>query len=79
MNRFASTRSERSAVQPGPGIAQCRVGSIEEVGMWYGLTTHALSASTIATAPTIVISQSASVRHGRGRPAVSRSIGLRTI
>ena len=59
MKRFASTRSEkRRAGSPGPGAAQCSVGSIEEDGIRYGLTTQALIASTIATAPTIVTSQS---------------------
>ena len=42
----------------GPGRAQCSVGSIELEGIRYGLTTHALIASTITIAPTIVTSQS---------------------
>src|ERR1700736_6408753 len=76
MKRFASTRSERCASQPGPP-AQCRVGSIEEDGIRYGLTTHCLIASTIAIAPAIVTTHSIPIRHGRGRRYVSRSIGLR--
>ena len=42
MKRFASTRSENRARQPGPGAAQCSRGSIDEVGIRYGLTTHGL-------------------------------------
>src|ERR1044072_3033804 len=77
MKRFASTRSESLASQPWPGRAQCSVGSIELDGIRYGLTTHALIASTIAIAPAMVTIQSIAIRHGRGSPAVSRSIGLR--
>src|SRR5919201_6054483 len=77
MNRFASTRSERRASQPTPGLAQCSVGSIDDDGIRYGFTTHALIASTIATAPAIVTIQSIAMRQGRGSPAVRRSIGLR--
>ena len=58
MKRFASTRSEKRASQPLPGRAQCSVGSIDDDGIRYGLTTHALIASTIAIAPTIVTIQS---------------------
>src|SRR5436309_7012742 len=78
MNRFASTRSEKRARQPGPGRAQCRVGSIEDEGILYGFTTHALIASTIATAPMIVAAQSMTTRHPRGRPSVSLSTGFLT-
>ena len=66
MKRFASTRSEILASQPFPGRAQCSVGSIDDVGMRYGLTTQALIASTIAIAPPIVSSQSRTPRHGCG-------------
>src|ERR671933_107634 len=76
MNRFASTRSDSRASHPD-SPEQCSVGSIDEDGIRYGLTTHALIASTIATAPAIVTIQSIATRHGRGRPAVSRSMGLR--
>ena len=76
MNRFASTRSEKCASQPLPGRAQCSVGSMEEDGIRYGLTTQALIASTIATAPTIVTTQSIATRHPCGRPGKRRSIGL---
>src|SRR6476620_1749272 len=76
MNRFASTRSESRASQPGPP-AQCNVGSIDEDGIRYGLTTHCLIANTIATAPAIVTIQSIAIRQGRGRRCVSRSTGLR--
>src|SRR6266571_8611053 len=75
MNRFASTRSEKRDVQPEPGFAQCRVGSIDDDGIRYGLTTHALIASTIAIAPAIVTIQSMIPRHGCGTP--SRTSGLR--
>src|ERR671936_753363 len=76
MNRFASTRSERRASQPCPP-AQWRVGSMDEDGIRYGLTTQALIARTIAIAPAIVTIQSIAIRHGRGRRWVRRSIGLR--
>src|SRR5690348_5754599 len=58
--RQASTRSEKCARQPGlvGDCAQCSVGSIDEDGIRYGLTTHCLSASTIRIAPTIVTAQS---------------------
>ena len=39
MKRFASTRSEHRDSQPLPGRAQCSVGSIEDDGIRYGLTT----------------------------------------
>src|SRR5580765_4471982 len=55
MNLFASTRSET-----------CSVGSIEDDGMRYGLTTHALSATTTRTATTIVAIQSMASRTPRG-------------
>jgi hypothetical protein len=70
MNRFASTRSEKRASQPFPGRAQWSVGSIDEDGIRYGLTTYALIASTIATAPRIVTAQSMAMRHWRGKPCV---------
>src|ERR1044072_2120200 len=75
MKRLASTRSERRASQPWPGLAQCRVGSIELEGIRYGFTTHALIARTIAIAPAMVTMQSIAIRHGRGRPAGRRSAG----
>ena len=62
MKRFASTRSESRASQPSPGRAQCSVGSIDEDGIRYGLTTHALIASTIRIAPAIVTIQSSAIR-----------------
>src|SRR5919201_7174334 len=77
LNRFARTRSETRASHPTPGRAQWSVGSIEEEGIRYGFTTHALIASTIPTAPAIVTIQSIAIRQGRGRPAVRRSIGFR--
>ena len=77
MKRFASTRSEKRASQPLAGRAQCSVGSIEDDGIRYGLTTHALIASTIAIAPTIVTTQSIVIASPCGRPRVSRSTGLR--
>jgi hypothetical protein len=76
MKRLASTRSENRASQPLPGRAQCRVGSIDEDGILYGLTTHALIASTIAIAPTMVTIQSIVRRQPRGRLRVARVIGL---
>jgi hypothetical protein len=39
-------------------------------GIRYGFTTHALIASTIAIAPTIVTSQSIVMRQPCGRPSV---------
>src|SRR3954447_4366106 len=68
MNRFARTRSEKRARQPDPPVPQCSVGSIDEDGMRYGFTTHALIASTIATAPTMVTIQSMIPRQGCGTP-----------
>src|SRR5947209_16449264 len=76
MKRFASTRSEVFASHPIAGIAQCSVGSIDEDGIRYGFTTHALIASTIATAPAIVTTQSIATRHPCGRLGKRRSIGL---
>src|SRR6476620_4092427 len=79
MNLFASTRSEKRDSHPLPGFAQCSVGSIDDDGIRYGFTTYALIASTIATAPRIVIAQSMAIRHWRGKPCVRTSIGfLRT-
>src|ERR671922_585358 len=77
MKRFARTRSENRASQPGaPGPrAQCSVGSIEDEGIRYGLTTQALIASTIATAPTMVTIQSTAMRRRRGSRPVTRSSG----
>src|SRR5438445_12832179 len=77
MNRFASTRSEVLDSQPVPGRAQCNVGSIDDDGIRYGFTTHALIASTIATAPAIVTTQSIATRQPCERFGKSRSIGLR--
>src|SRR5438552_18651677 len=75
MNRFARTRSEKCARHPlPPPRAQWSVGSIDDDGIRYGLTTHALIASTIAIAPTIVTTQSMIARHGCGTP--SRVSGL---
>src|SRR5690348_13465817 len=76
MNRFASTRSESRASQPGPP-AQWSVGSIDDDGIRYGLTTQALIASTIAIAPAIVTIQSIVIRQGRGSRQVRRSTGFR--
>src|SRR5919201_6352436 len=75
MKRFARTRSEIPARQPAPGVAQCKVGSMEEDGIRYGFTTQALIAKTAPTATTIVTTQSMSVGHGAGKLAVSRSTG----
>ena len=68
MKRFARTRSEKRARQPEPLLPQCSVGSIDDDGIRYGFTTHALIASTIAIAPTIVTIQSMIPRHGCGTP-----------
>ena len=46
--------SDASAWQPTSGVAQWSVGSIEDDGIRYGFTTHALMASTAATAIVIV-------------------------
>src|SRR6185436_13291173 len=76
MNRLARTRSEKRASQPLPGRAQCSVGSIDDDGIRYGLITHALIASTIAIAPTIVTIQSIVIRQPRGRPRVAFVTGF---
>ena len=76
MNRFASTRSEKRGFAAAARPAQCSVGSIDDEGMRYGLTTHALIASTIAIAPTMVTTQSMAIRQPRGSPLVARVIGL---
>src|SRR5690242_6443438 len=78
MNRFASTRSLKCASQPSPGRAQCSVGSIEDDGILYGLTTHALRAKTMRTAPTIVKIQSSVTRVERGRFGKRRPSGSLT-
>src|SRR6266568_440124 len=78
--RQASTRSDVLASHPapdGPPRAQCSVGSIEEDGIRYGLTIHCLIASTIATAPAIVTTQSSATRQLCERFGNSQSIGLR--
>src|SRR3990170_5873705 len=75
MNRFASTRSENRDSQPAAGRAQWSVASIEDDGIRYGLITHALIASTIATAPTMVTIQSTAMRSRRGKRPVTRSSG----
>src|SRR6476469_3045072 len=77
MNRLASTRSEVPASQLGSGRAQCSVGSIEGDGIRYGLTIQVLTAKTIRTAPTIVITQSITTRGPCERFGKSRSIGPR--
>ena len=69
MKRFASTRSEKRASHPFAGFAQCSVGSIDEDGIRYGLTTQALIASTIAIAPAIVTTQSIVTRSRAAGPA----------
>src|SRR5262249_35265532 len=54
--RHASTRSLESPRQPtatGP-FAQFSVGSIDDDGMRYGLTTQSLSANTMRIAPAMV-------------------------
>jgi hypothetical protein len=77
MKRFARTRSSKRASQPIFGRAQWSVGSIDDDGILYGLTTYAFTRSTIATAATIVTAQSTTTRIGSGSPRVSRSTGLR--
>src|SRR5829696_4144445 len=68
--------SEKREVQPSPEPAQWSVGSMDDDGILYGFTTHCLIASTIATAPTIVTTQSIATLHGRGRRYVRRSTGF---
>src|SRR3954452_18014964 len=77
MKRFASTRSESRDSHRAPGLAQCSVGSMDDDGIRYGFTTHALIASTIAIAPAMVTIQSIAIRQGRGSLAVIRSSGFR--
>ena len=50
---------------------------MEGEGIRYGLTTQALTARTITTAPTIVATQSITVRNPCGRFGKSRSMGPR--
>src|SRR5207342_550908 len=78
MKRLARTRSENRASQPEAGRAQWSVGSIDDDGIRYGLTTNALTTRTIATAPTIVTIQSTTIRMPWGRPRVRRSTGFLT-
>src|SRR5881275_1529747 len=66
MNRLARTRSENLARHPACGLPQWSVGSIDGDGMRYGLTTYALTSRTIATAATIVTTQSTAIRQRRG-------------
>ena len=75
MKRLASTRSEESDSHPGSGAAQWSVGSMDDDGIRYGLTTHALIARTAATAIAIVTTQSTIVSQGAGSDAVMRSSG----
>src|SRR3954470_17105709 len=65
MKRFASTRSSKRARQPTAGRAQCSVGSIDDDGIRYGLTTNVLTTRTATTAPTIVSTHSAACRQRR--------------
>ena len=62
--RQASTRSLKPASQPGAGRAQCSVGSIDDDGIRYGLTTHAFRARTMTIAPAMVRTQSSATRTG---------------
>src|SRR5689334_1452141 len=78
MNRFARTRSLKCASHPVAGRAQCSVGSIDDDGMRYGLTTHALSASTMRIAPPIVMIQSRTTRTPCGSPGAMRPSGSLT-
>lgn len=77
MKRFARTLSSKRASQPTLGRAQWSVGSIEDDGILYGLTTYALTRRTIAMAAMIVTAQSTTTRTGSGRRRVSRSTGFR--
>src|SRR6185312_17302961 len=76
MNRLARTRSDVLASHPAAGRAQWSVGSIDDDGIRYGLTTHALIARTIAIAPAIVTTQSSATRQPCGKFGNKRSIGL---
>ena len=67
-----ATDEEESAVDRD----EERSASIDDDGIRYGLTTHALIASTIAIAPAMVRTQSMTVRHGCGTPM--RSSGFLT-
>ena len=77
MKRFARIRSELEASHPSSGRAQCSVGSIDDVGIRYGLTIHAFTPITIATAPTIVSTQSSTTRRRCERFGKNRSRGPR--
>src|SRR5438876_10390067 len=74
MKRLASTRSEKRASQPCEGRAQCKVGSIEDDGIRYGLATSASSASTTRTAIAIVPIHSTARRVGRGRVLIHSTL-----
>src|SRR5437763_1098791 len=73
--RQASTRSLELPRHPGPGLAQLRYGSIDDVGIRYGYTTQCLIASTMRIAPTIVRTQSSVTRTPRDSPGNSRPSG----
>src|SRR5215475_1300997 len=77
--RHASTRSLESPRQPtatGP-FAQFSVGSIDDDGMRYGLTTQSLSANTMRIAPAMVRIQSSVTLTLRGSPGKRRASGSR--
>ena len=65
--------SDELASQPTAGRAQCSVGSIDEDGIRYGLTTYAFTTSTTTTAPRIVATQS-TVRQRGGRRSSTGAI-----
>lgn len=71
--RFAITRSETRDLQPSPGFAQCRVGSIDDVGIRYGFATSAWKTRMATIATAIVNDQSISVRTGLGNRDSERS------
>src|ERR1051325_4410901 len=80
MNRLARIRSDVPASQPCAGRAQWRVGSIEDDGIRYGLTTHAFSPRTTrpGRATGRVRIQSTTDRWRRERFGKRRSSGPRT-
>src|SRR5262245_62100873 len=77
--RQASTRSLESPRQPGfeGPFAQFRVGSMDDDGMRYGLTTQCLSGGTVRIARALVRIQSGVTRTLRGRPGKRRARGSR--
>ena len=72
--RSAITRSSNEAKQPGPGVAQCSVGSMDADGMRYGFATFASKIRMNKHAAIRVTTQSIVFRH-RGESRASWPFG----